>query len=154
MNLPSKMEIRRLKSAFTLAEVLVSLMIAGLIFGGILTAYIQAARFADWSGYSLAAQALSVRQLEQIRSAKWDTQATPEEVDETDSILRTSLPTELDIPMSGTNAVYATSYITITPVPVTGDASARLKLVRVDTVWTYHEDLFTNTTATYLAPDR
>jgi hypothetical protein len=126
-----------------------------LIFGGILTAYIQAARFADWSGYSLAAQALSVRQLEQIRSAKWDTQATPV-VDEFFQFTNLNSMTwaNLDVPTSGTNLVYATNYITIEARSVAGDANAKFKFIRVDTAWAYHGDLFTNTTATFLAPDR
>src|ERR1035437_8503854 len=57
---------------FTLVEVVVSLGIVTLLFSGILTAYIQSSRQAEWAGYSLAAQAIGIQQIEQARSAVWD----------------------------------------------------------------------------------
>jgi prepilin-type N-terminal cleavage/methylation domain-containing protein len=57
---------------FTLVEVVIALGIVTLLFSGILTAYIQSGRQAEWAGYSLAAQAIGVQQIEQARSAVWD----------------------------------------------------------------------------------
>ena len=133
-------------------EVVVSVLVTGVIFAGVLTAYIQAARFAEWSGYSLAAQALSIQQLEQARSAKWDTQSTPE-VDEIASIPSLTW-TNLDVPMSGDIAVYATNHIFITNLTIMPSPPVRVKIIRVDTVWPYRGKMFTNSVATYLAPDR
>ena len=50
----------------------VSLGIVTLLFGGILNAYIQSSRQAEWAGYSLAAQAIGIQQIEQARSGVWD----------------------------------------------------------------------------------
>jgi hypothetical protein len=144
------------RSAFTLMEVVVSTVVAGVIFGGVLTAYIQSARFAEWTGYSLAAQALSIQELEQARSAKWDTQGTSQtddDVDETGSIPGMSI-TVLDVPISGGNPVYATNYISISNVVIVPSPLIQVKFIRVDTVWSLRAELFTNTVAAYLAPDR
>ena len=51
--------------AFTLAEVVVAIAIMAFVFGGLISAYVQATRRAEWSGYSLAAQAMAIQQLEQ-----------------------------------------------------------------------------------------
>jgi type II secretory pathway pseudopilin PulG len=149
MRLSLKREKGRGELAFTLIEVVVSSLVAGAVFAGILTAYIQAARFAEWSGYSLAAQALSIQQLEQARSAKWDTQSVPE-LDETVDIPSVTW-TELDVPRSGDNAVLATNYISMTNLTI---ATGRFKMIRVDTVWTFRQESFTNSVATFIAPDR
>ena len=57
---------------FTLAEVVISVALAGIIFSGILTGYVQAAKRAEWAGYNLAAGATAVQQIEQARAAVWD----------------------------------------------------------------------------------
>jgi type II secretory pathway pseudopilin PulG len=59
-------------SGFTLAEVVTAIGIVAMIFGGMMVAYTQATRRAQWSGYSMAAQGLAIQQLEQARSAQWD----------------------------------------------------------------------------------
>src|SRR5262249_6001478 len=62
---------RRSVAAFTLAEVVVCLAIVALLFGGIITGYMQGAYRAEWAGYNLAAQSLAMQQIEQAKSAKW-----------------------------------------------------------------------------------
>lgn len=141
---------------FTLAEVVMSVGIVALVFGGILAGYIQSARRAEWTGYSLAAQALALQQLEQARAAKWDVLATPA-VDEI-----TNLPAmtwaELDLPISGNNAVRATNYITVSTIPISANPPASVHMVSVSTVWPFTKgqktQWFTNTVANYFAPDR
>ena len=153
MNLPKPSESSNKTSAFTLVETMMALVVAGVIFGGVLMAYIHSARFSEWTGYSMAAQALSLQQLEQTRAAKWDTQAVPEAYEITNSFFSTSgIP--LDVPRNGTNILYATNFISIGDVTAAPGSGVRLKMLRVDTVWSYREKLFTNTTATYVAPDR
>jgi len=51
---------------FTLVEVVVCIAITALMFMGIITAYIHGTYKAEWSGYSLAAQAMAIQQLEQV----------------------------------------------------------------------------------------
>jgi hypothetical protein len=165
------------RSAFTLAEVVIALVIIATIFGGMVVAYIQATRRAQWSGYSLAARALSVQQLEQARSADWDPS-----FGQRNEILSLNLInantnfsgggslttfytytgyswTNLDLPTSGNNFIRATNYVTIKMFYANGASTPpiRLQMIRVDTVWPFtwsgQTTYFTNSIATYEAPD-
>jgi len=142
----------RATAAFTLAEVVMAIAVMGLIFAGILTSYIQSARRAEWSGYSLAAQALALQQLEQARSAKWDILDTPA-VNEIAN-LPSMTWTNLDLPVSGTNYTRATNYITVHTITISSNPPVAVQMVKVDTVWPFRGRLFTNTLANYYAPDR
>jgi prepilin-type N-terminal cleavage/methylation domain-containing protein len=140
----------RSTSGFSLIEVAMSLMIVGIVMIGLVDGYRMSSRRAEWSAYSLAAQALALQQIEQVRAAKWDTMADPV-VDETLSVPTVSSAV-LDMPISGTNAVMATNYVTISSISVGGGIT--FKQVRVDTVWPWFGRYFTNTLATFRAPDR
>jgi prepilin-type N-terminal cleavage/methylation domain-containing protein len=159
-------------SAFTLAEVVVAVAIIAMVFGGILTAYVQATRRAEWSGYSLAAQALAMQQIEQARSGVWDPSMSPYRNDLTNLTLinRTNIGgvitgytwNTLDVPVSGTNnSIRATNFVTVRPItPIyAGSPFVQLQLymVRVDTVWPFAKGktlrYFTNTLSSYFAPD-
>jgi Tfp pilus assembly protein PilV len=138
--------------AFTLPEVMLAVVIMMLVFDGVIKAYIQFDRRMEWSGYSLEAQALSIRQLEEARAAKWDTQANPP----IDNV--TNLPnltwTNLDIPISGTNMIYATNILTATNITINAANAAMVRFIRVDTYWQFKGTTYTNTIATYRAPDQ
>jgi type II secretory pathway pseudopilin PulG len=142
--------------AFTLAEVVIAIAIAALVFGGIIAGYVQTTRRAEWTGYSLAAQGLVIEDLEKARSAKWDVLSVPV-VDEF-----TNLPTltrsVLDLPVSGTNVVYATNYITVKTITVATNPPEIVRMVKVSTVWPFTKGrattYYTNTVANYYAPDR
>jgi type II secretory pathway pseudopilin PulG len=95
-------------AAFTLAEVVVCLAIVALLFGGIITGYMQGAYRAEWAGYNLAAQALAMQQLEQAKTAVWD----KDHNEFTNLVLKTWAT--MDLPISGTNRMYATNYVTVT----------------------------------------
>jgi len=145
MKLVAKSRSRR---AFTLVEVAITTLIAAMVIGGIIYGYIQSAYRAEWSGYSLAAQALATQRLEQTRAAKWDPAA---DVDELISSNFPDVVSILDLPVAGTNVVSATNFTTIswisTNVPM-------LKMVRVDCVWMGPRGVvFTNSSATYRMPD-
>lgn len=134
----------------TLAEVVISLGIGGLLFGGVLTGYLQSANQAEWTGRNLAGHSMAMQHLEMARSAKWDTQAAPA----VDRLVSSNFPTTvevLDIPLWGTTAVPATSTTFITTV----SDDPPLKMIRVETVWAFRDrGLFTNVTATYRGPDQ
>jgi type II secretory pathway pseudopilin PulG len=142
---------RRSAAAFTLAEVVVCLAIVALMFGGIITAYMQGAYRAEWAGYNLAAQALAMQQIEQAKTAVWD--------DEHNEFTNLVLQTwgVLDLPISGTNKVYATNYVTVTTNQVSSSPDVFVQMVKVDTVWPYVRGgqvlYYTNTMADYFAPD-
>lgn len=137
---------------FTLAEVVMAIAVMGMIFAGVLSGYVLSARRAEWSGYSLAAHALAIQQLEQARSAKWDVMDTPA-VNEI-----TNLPAvtwaALDLPISGTNAVFATNYVSVTSILTSSNPPVSVQMVQVRTVWPFRGEFFTNTIANYFAPDR
>lgn len=134
----------------TLTEVVISLAIGGLVFGGVLTAHIQSTVRAEWSAYHLAGNSLAMQRLEQARAAKWDTQSSPP----VDLLVSSNFPVTvdiLDIPISGTNITYATNIVTISAV----SSDPPLKLITVTTIWPFRAGYcFTNFTAAYRAPDQ
>ena len=139
------------QKAFTLAEVVIAMAITVMSLAGVIMGYIFAIRQAEWSAYSLAAQSLATQRLEQTRAAKWDPRASPP-VDEVITNNFPIVPTNiLDMPVSGTNMAYATNFTTISDVT---NGGYPLKLIRVDCVWSFRERAFTNTIATYRAPDQ
>ena len=106
-------------------------------------------------GVLLAAQALALRQIEQAKSAVWDTLSVPVKNELTNIPPVTSAI--LDIPISGTNVVWATNYATIKLVTVWSNPPVTTYLVKVDTVWPFRWNdqvqYYTNTVADYPAPD-
>ena len=136
--------------AFTLVELIIALAIMSLMIGGIVSGYVVSALRAEWSAFSLAAHSLAMQKLEQTRAAKWDPQGWPP-VDELVSLNFPVTVDVLDVPISGTNILYATSTTTITPVSTTPP----LRSIRVETVWPFMQrGSFTNTIVTYRAPDQ
>jgi prepilin-type N-terminal cleavage/methylation domain-containing protein len=150
---PNRMASRlRWQQGFTLAEVIISLGIAGLVFGGILAGYMGLTNRAQWSAYSLAAQSLATQGVEQARAAKWDPQAYPP-IDET-GLTNFAVVEQLDVPVSVGNTVYATNYISISAV----SAAPPLRQLKADCVWILPSrairTVFTNTAITLRAPDQ
>lgn len=137
-------------SAFTLVEVIMSISVAAITIGGIIAGYTMSARWAEWSSYSLAAYSLAMQKLEQTRAAKWDPQGFPA----VDELVSSNFPVQfdvMDIPVSGTNVVYATNTTTITTL----SASPDLKMIRVDCTWMFmSRGPFTNTVMTYRTADQ
>ncbi len=140
---------RRDREAFTLAEVCVATAIAAMTVAGIIQGYTQSTKRAEWSAYSLAAQALAAQRLEQTRACRWDTEAS------VDQLVIANFPSQtvlLDMPVIGTNGFYATNVTTIT---VISGAVPQLRMIRVDCTWRFPTTgrVFTNTVATYRSPD-
>ena len=75
--LAGKAGSRPREAGMTLGEVLIATAIVALVFGGIITSYIQSGKRVQWSGYALAAQSLANEVLEQARAASWDPTQTP-----------------------------------------------------------------------------
>jgi prepilin-type N-terminal cleavage/methylation domain-containing protein len=153
--------------AFTLAEVVVAIAIVALVLGGMTVAYTQTTRRAQWTGYSLAAQALAVQQLEQARAAVWDSSIGKNEITNLNlsgfayasGVWTGYTWTNLDIPISGTNVVRATNYVKLKLLYINGvtNPPVQLQMLRVDTVWPFRwgatQRYFTNTVSSYYAPD-
>ena len=140
----------RKRRATSLVEVVTAIAISSMSISATVTGYILAAHRSEWSAYSLAAQSLAMQRLEQSRSAKWNPTGFPP----VDELQTTNFPVSLailDVPISGTNIVYATNYMTISTVSV----QPPVKMVRVECVWRYaNRGLYTNAIATYRAPDQ
>ena len=151
------------QSGFTLAEVMVSLAIVTLLFGGMLAGYIQLARKSEWSGLSLAAQSVGIQIIEQARSAVWDPTISKNELTNmnllgwsynTGTKVGTGYSTSvLDLPVTGTNIVMVTNFVTVRMYSLTGFTNAQVQMVTVNTVWPFQGKLFTNRAATYYGPD-
>ncbi len=143
-------QVSREERGMTLPEVVISIAIGGLVFGGVLTAYVQSAIRAEWAAYNLAGHSLALQRLEQVRAAKWDTQSSPP----VDLVVASNFPVTvdlLDIPISGTNITFATNFVAISTV----SSDPPLRLISVNTVWQFRPGkLFTNTTASFRAPDQ
>lgn len=135
---------------FTLAEIVIASAVGMIMIGAAIYGYILAAKRAEWSGYSFAANSLAVQAMEQARSSRWDPLAYPE----IDDFKGSNFPPQiaiLDLPISGTNVVYATNFITIT----TMQENPPLRMIRVDCCWSFiRKGVFTNTIITYRAPDQ
>ena len=142
---------RRTASGFTLAEIVVATALGAITIGASIYGYIVAAKRAEWSAYSFAAESLAMQKIEQARSCKWDPLANPPYDSD---LVSSNFPLEtniLDIPISGTNIVWATNFTTITVL----QTNPPLKMIRVDCVWRFNgKGPFTNTVVTYRAPDQ
>jgi type II secretory pathway pseudopilin PulG len=150
VQMQTKITKRSGRAAFTLVDTLVSIMIMGLVFATTIVAYTRTSERAEWSGYSLAAECLGVRQMERYHAVLWDTQTLPI-TDDTVNV-PTNVVAPLDLPMTGTNAVWATNFTTMTTF--TNAGPSYFKMIRVDTVWPWKGRLFTNTLVTYRCPDQ
>jgi hypothetical protein len=152
MALPPICALKARTAGFTLAEVVMCVFIIMLVFGAIITAYIQTSYRAEWSGYSLAAQAAAVQQLEAAKCAVWD----PLQATNKDEIILMPRVTSvlLDLPITGTNYIYATNTTTIALIP---NGIYSNYFVKVDAVWPFRwrgqVAYFTNTVADYYAPE-
>ena len=152
MDLPASSGATERTAAFTLVEVVMSTCIIMLVFGAIIGGYIQVSYRAQWAGLSLAAQAAGVQQLESAKCAVWDPQQIPVQ-DEINKLPRVT-STLLDLPVSGTNTVYATNTTTVTLMQ---NGVYSNYCVKVDTVWPFRwkakTTYYTNTIVAYYAPD-
>src|SRR5262245_8991436 len=118
--------------AFTLAEVVIATCLGMITIGASIYGYVLSAKRAEWSGYSLAAQSLAMQRLEQARAVRWDPMSY---LTNSDELLQANFPVIstniLDIPITGTNIVYATNTTTITTITT----DPPLRMIRVDCTW-------------------
>jgi hypothetical protein len=149
-------------AAFTIAEVVICFTIMTLVIGGSMTAYNKTALFTERTGYQLAAQSQAVQQFEHVRAALWDTMSTPP-VDNTTNfpgatfsgsnctIITSAI---LELPISGTNVIYATNYLTVSTITVTNAPLTYIKMIQVDTYWPWNGITMSNVMVAYRSPDQ
>lgn len=142
---------RGLARAFTLVEVVVSILVVGIMLSGLFTLYTQSAVRAEWSAYSLAGQMMALRGLEQTRAAKWDPRASPA-VDELVAANFTKVVEALDLGPNGDRITYATNVVTIQTI----SANPPLKVISVECTWPFprRNKTYTNSVFTYRASDQ
>lgn len=133
---------------FSLVETVSALGLAGILIGAVVSGYMQCVKTAEWSAYSLAANALALQQLEATRAAKWDRWGGVDEIQASNFPVRVEV---LDVPITKTNIVWATNRVFITTV----SSMPPLKMVKVECSWRFfNKGVYTNTVATYRAPDQ
>jgi len=154
-------------AGFTLVEVVMATAILAMVFGTVLVAYTQSAHRAQWSGFSLAAQAMAVQQLEQARSGVWDPTDNPGKNELTNltmigwsyasGVWSGYTNVTLNLPVSGTNVMTATNYVSVRYVTNSTSPLVYVQMVRVDTVWPFYGHgtvhYYTNSVANYFAPE-
>ena len=159
----------RLQAGYTLIEVVVAAGIIAMVYGMILSCYVQSGLRAQWAGYSLAAQDLANEQIEQARSAVWDPATGKNELlqmnlrstnyNSTNQTFTGFTTNILDIPYASTNYTIATNYVSIQLINLNNQTNPQVQvyMIRVDTVWPFFYRIknlyYTNTAATLLAPD-
>jgi prepilin-type N-terminal cleavage/methylation domain-containing protein len=143
----------RVNAGFTLAEVVISISVLGLVIQGVILGYVKMGQQAEWSAYSLAAQSLASQGAEQARSSNWKPQlpqrgvgpGLPDELG-----LTTYTRTEtLDVPVDG-EPIIATNTVSITAVSL----SPPVRQISSECVWRFMgRGLYTNTVIMLRAPD-
>lgn len=171
LGMRTRLSTRKRNRGFSLAEVVISIGIITLVFAGVIQGNVQSAKRAEWSGYSLAAQGLANQQIEQARSALWDSALYPvvnqltnlnltgKSYNATTRVFSGYSWANLDLPISGTNAVRATNFVTVRMINLnnTTNPLVTVQMIQVNTVWPFHRfgglRYYTNTMATYVAQD-
>ena len=131
--------------------------VLALVMGSVILCYMQACERAQWTGYSLAAQGLAIQQLEQARAAALDPNGTVCELTNIAPSGTAISVNTLDLPVPGTNVVWATNYVGIKLVTNSVSPLVTIYMVRVDTVWPLNRNgqvqYFSNTAACYYSED-
>ena len=137
------------RAAFTLVELLISIVLLAMVMAGVIYGFAQTNRIAEWSSMSLAAQSYALQGLEQVRSAKWDLWANPV-IDVMPAPTNFTQSDIMDVPVSGA-PLYVTNYIKLIQI----STSPQLREVWSQCIWTFPltKQSFTNTVITYRAPD-
>jgi prepilin-type N-terminal cleavage/methylation domain-containing protein len=155
------------KRGFTLIEVVMSIAIVCMVFGGMVIAYTNTGLRLEWTGYSLAAQSLALETIEQARASVWDPSQTPPVNEITNlTLFNTSISNGvfsgcstniLDVPYESTNYIVATNYVTIQMININSNTNIQAEVLQVQTVWPFFMRkanlYFTNTVCTIIAPD-
>lgn len=129
--------------AFTLIEAVVAILITVLVMSGMFEGYTVASNKAQFAAFSLAANAVAEKQLEDIICASWVVSGVSS-TNVFNPVLTNPQVTALCLPSYGSNLVYATNYATVTQV----STSPPYIMIKVNCVWNFlGNGVFTNTVA-------
>lgn len=163
--------VAALRAAFTLIEVLVSIVIMALVMAGVCYGYAQANRIATFCSMQQAAQAFALRGLESARAAKFNpwntwTNTGPDpggsqmELPPTSSGPAMMFTNILDIPIKGNPLTdytyYATNYVYVTWYPNNAQVEPPMEMIKSVAVWTFPltKKTYTNIVMTLRGPDQ
>lgn len=142
---------QRTRTAFSLVEVMVSVVAFALVAAGAVYGFAQADRNAEWSSMSLAAQSAASEGLERVRSATWETEATSDttadDLPAPTNITQTSV---MAVPATGKNI---TNFISVTIANVFANGNPPLRQIIAKDGWQFPltGKWFTNTVVTQRA---
>ena|SRR5687767_8360175 len=139
------------RRGFTLIEQLFALLLAGITVSAVVSGFWQSVQQSEWSAHSLAAQSLAMQVMEQARAARWQPNGAPpvDDLQQTNFAVRAD--EVLDVPAGRGQNLLATTRTTIRSI----SESPPLKMIEVQTEWRFgNRRLYTNTIATYRAPDQ
>lgn len=167
----TRLVLAALSPAFTLVEVMVSIVILAMVMAGVCYGYAQANRIATFCSMSQASQAFALRGMEAARAAKFNpwniwtnTGADPGgsqmELPPTSSGAALMFTNLLDIPIKGNPLTdftyYATNYVYVTWYPSNQEIEPPMEMIRSVSVWTFPLTMkkYTNTVVTLRGPDQ
>ena len=146
--------VRRACAAFTLMEVVISLMVLTIVLAGLIYGYAQINRNAEWNNLSLVGQAFASDYVEQARGAQWNSQLTSGGPGTSDPLLCPTNYTRLDTNFSASGR----SQVVTTTVSIASLTTNNIYLrqIRADSSWVFPltGQTFTNTVVTQRAPDQ
>lgn len=158
--------------AFTLAEVMVSIVILAIVIAGVCYGYSEANRIAAWCSMSQAAQAFAIRGMESARAAKFNPWVTWTNTGPAPGASQMELPPEtngqpslqftnvLDIPVKGNPltdySYYATNYVYVTWYPSNVEVEPPVQQILSRCIWTFPltGQKYTNSILTLRGPDQ
>ncbi len=146
----NKRTLRSRIGGFTIEEVVVAVSIIGITATATVSGYTNVSKRSEWSNRQAAASQLAAQRIEQVRSARWDTLASPV-VDEIGKTSFTESKVLLDLPQRDEAPVEARLQTSVEQI----SDDPPLKLVRVDIIWPNLDGrVFTNTLVSYRAPNQ
>jgi type II secretory pathway pseudopilin PulG len=132
----------------TMVEVVVALAISAVLLAGIFGGYMMISRRAIYASYSGAANALAMKQMEQIVSASWI--PTYGVTNLFNPALTNSQTNLLGMPGVTNNLIYATNYASLTQI----SQVPPYVMIRVDCVWGFMDmGTHTSTVAVLRGPN-
>jgi hypothetical protein len=145
--------VSRRRGGFTLAEVVVSIAMAAVAVGGVISCYLMAAQRSEWTTASTAATQSAMDRMAQLRAARWEVSWEGDSTRTNELVAGDFVegPVPLDMPLTGTMPLMATNYVSVTRLPM----DRPLFLLEVDCVWgLMGRGPFTNSLVSYRAPDQ
>jgi type II secretory pathway pseudopilin PulG len=149
---------RESETAFTLAEVVVSIAILATSMAGLICGYIQVNYRSQFSAMSLCAQALAAQSVEQARAAKWDvhSQSPGTGLGSSDELPSPTNFTQimtnaLLVPATG-KSVSVTNWVAVTTI----STNPPIRMIRADCKWRapFSGKWFSNTVINYRTCDQ